>query len=188
MAAPAPEPARAPDHGGARHPVARVWGLAVDGLAAAGTVLIVVLMGIICSDVIARNVFGASLPLISELGALTLVMIVYLQLATAIRHDRLARADLFFGVLRERRPRVAAFLGSLFDLVGAVALGVIAWATIGVLQRDVAAGQFIGVTGVMTLPTWPFRAMIVLGMTVAVVQFAVQAATGFAGAVGRRGR
>ena len=61
--------------------------MAVEGLAALGTILIGFLMLIICADIVARNLMGSSLPLITELGALTLVMIVYLQLAATVRAD-----------------------------------------------------------------------------------------------------
>lgn len=73
--------------------VHRLWRWAVDGLAALGTLLIGVLMLLICADILARNLMGSSLPLISELGALTLVMIVYLQLAATVRADRLPRTE-----------------------------------------------------------------------------------------------
>lgn len=150
-----------------------LWSVLVDGLAALGTVLIGVLMLIICADVVARNIVGASLPLVSELGALTVVMIVYLQLATTIRHDRLSRTE-FQRIALARWPRVAALVEAVFALVGAVALAVVAWATLGILQRDIGAGQFIGVTGVATVPTWPFRLMILVGIAVAALQFAIQ--------------
>lgn len=151
----------------------QIWSVLVDGLAALGTVLIGVLMLIICADVVARNIVGASLPLVSELGALTVVMIVYLQLATTIRHDRLSRTE-FQRIALARWPRVAALVEALFALVGGIALAYVAWATLGILQRDVGAGQFIGVTGVATLPTWPFRLLILVGMVVAALQFAIQ--------------
>ncbi|WP_372424469.1 TRAP transporter small permease subunit [Salinarimonas chemoclinalis] len=156
------------------HATRRAWNALVDGLAAVGTLLIGVLMLIICSDVVARNLLGASLPLVSELGALTLVMIVYLQLAAAIRHDRLARTELVFGALRASRPRLGAALSAAFDLVGAAALAALAWSTISILERDLRSGQFIGVTGVMTAPTWPFRVLIVAGLAVSAIQFAIQ--------------
>lgn len=168
----APEPAR-------RSPGARVlgvWNLLVDGLGALGTLLIVVLMCIICADIVARNTMGASLPMVAELGALTLVMIVYLQLATTIRHDRLSRAELFHGALRRGYPRAGAVLDAVFHLVAAGVLGVIAWATVTIVQRDLTRGEHIGVTGIATLPTWPFRALILLGMAVATVQCLVQLA------------
>ena len=94
---------------------ARAWSLLVDGLAALGTLMICVLMLIICADVVARNLMGASLPLVSELGALVLVMIVYLQLATTVRADRLARTEIFYLGFRRSYPRAGAWLGAIFD-------------------------------------------------------------------------
>lgn len=156
--------------------VGRVWAVIVDGLAALGTAMIGVLMLIICSDVVARNLLGGSLPLVSELSALTLVSIVYLQLGATIRHDRLARTEIFFESLKRRRPRIGALLGATFDLVGAVACAGIAWSSLRILERDIDSHGYIGVVGVLTFPTWPFRTLILVGVTVAAVQFAVQIA------------
>lgn len=176
-----PAPHKTPDapplaHQASHGPVATLWNRLVDGLGALGTVLIGVLMIIICADVLARNFTGGSLPMISEAGALTLVMIVYLQLATTIRHDRLARTDLFLGWLGRRSPKGRAVLTALFDIATAAALGVIAWSTVTIVEREFDRGEYIGVTGIATLPTWPFRALILLGITVAAVQCAIQVA------------
>ena len=173
------------DRGPGPYPgLARGWTALVDGLAALGTVLIGVLMAIICADVLARNLMGASLPMVSELGALALVMIVYLQLATTIRHDRLARADFIFEPLQASRPRLAALLGAVFDLAGLVMLTLIALSSLQVVLGDLSNREYIGVTGVMTLPTWPFRALIVLGIAVAAVEFLVRSVQGFRRAAG----
>jgi TRAP-type mannitol/chloroaromatic compound transport system permease small subunit len=153
----------------------RLWHLAVDGLAALGTALICVLMVIICADIVARNVLGASLPLVSELGALLLVMIVSLQLATTVRADRLARTEIFFTGFRKTHPKAGAGLSALFNLVGASVVGGIAWSSVRILEKDWAAGEYIGVAGIATLPTWPFRALILLGMAVAAIEFLVRA-------------
>lgn len=152
----------------------RLWHLLVDSLGALGTMMIGVLMCLICADVAVRNLFGWSLPMVSEAGALTLVMIVYLQLATTIRHDRLARTDLFYGGFRSLFPRAGAVLAALYDFIACGAFGLIAWSTVTIVQRDFSRGEYIGVTGIATLPTWPFRALILLGMTVAMLQCAFQ--------------
>jgi TRAP-type mannitol/chloroaromatic compound transport system permease small subunit len=149
----------------------RLWRIVVEGIAALGTLLIVGLMLIICADIVARNVFGGSLPLVSELGALLVVLIVALQLAATVRADRLARTYAFIAPLSERRPRAAAILGALYDLVGAAVVGGMAWATIRVVETDWSSGEFIGTPGLGTLPTWPFRALILLGLTVAALEF-----------------
>jgi len=132
------------------------------------------LMLIICADIFARNLFGSSLPLISELGALMLVMIVYLQLASTVRADRLARTEIFFLGLRQSFPRVGAILSALFDMVGGAMIGLIAWSTVRILEKDYASGEFIGVPGIATVPTWPFRLLILVGVTVATIEFAIR--------------
>ena len=154
--------------------VGRAWQWLVEGFAALGTVLIGVLMVIICADIVARNLMGASLPLVSELGALLLVMIVSLQLATTIRADRLARTDLFLVGLKRSRPRAAALLSAVFNLVGAIIIGLIAYASIRILGKDWSSGDYIGIIGIATLPTWPFRALILAGMAIASLEFLVR--------------
>lgn len=151
--------------------LALLWQLTVDGLAALGTILIGVLMLIICADIVARNLMGSSLPLITELGALTLVMIVYLQLAATVRANRLARTEIFFEAFRQSRPRAGAVLSAIFDLAGGLLVGLIAWSTVTILEKDLASSEFIGVPGIATMPTWPFRALILIGVTVAAVEF-----------------
>ncbi len=166
----------APETGRLLARAGRAWALVVDGLAALGTVMIGLLMLVICADVVARNLFGGSLPLVSELGALMLVMIVYLQLATTVRADRLARADIFFLAVTEGRPRARAILTAIFNAAGAALVGGIAWSTLRILEKDYASNEYIGVTGIATLPTWPFRALILLGVTVAAIEFLVRTA------------
>jgi TRAP-type C4-dicarboxylate transport system permease small subunit len=165
------DPARSQRPGAA---VGRAWQWLVEGFAALGTVLIGVLMIIICADIVARNLMGASLPLVSELGALLLVMIVSLQLATTIRSDRLARTDLFIVGLKRSRPRAAALLSAVFNLVGAIIIGLIAYASIRILGKDWSSDDYIGIIGIATLPTWPFRALILAGMTIAALEFIVR--------------
>ena len=167
--------------GARRAPVARGWARLVDGLGALGTVLIGVLMVIICAEVVVRNAFGGSLPMVAELGALTLVMIVYLSLATTIRHDRLARTEFLFAAIRRRSPRAGRLLGALFDATTGAAFGLVAWSTLGILEKDYGRGEYIGVTGIATLPTWPFRVLILVGVTIAAVQCAVQVAAALRG-------
>ncbi|APH71074.1 TRAP transporter small permease subunit [Aquibium oceanicum] len=158
----------------------RMWSRAVDGLAALGTLMIVLLMTMIFCDVLARNLIGGSLPLVSELGALTLVMIVFLQLGTTVRNDRLARTDFFFAMLEGRSPRTSAFVAGVWDLFGIAVCAGIAWSTWGILWKDYEHAEYIGVTGVATVQTWPFRALILVGVTVAALQFVIQAARSFA--------
>jgi TRAP-type mannitol/chloroaromatic compound transport system permease small subunit len=152
--------------------IARLWAAVVDGFAAVGTLMIGVLMVIICADIVARNAIGGSLPLVSEMGALLVVVLVALQLGATVRAGRLARTEFLLGTLEARAPRAAALLGAAFGALGAFVLGKIALATLGVLQKDWASAEFIGVPGIATLPTWPFRLLILCGFAIAALEFA----------------
>lgn len=152
----------------------KVWHRLVETFAALGTVLIGVLMLIICADIIARNAMGASLPLVSEGGALLVVTLVALQLAATVRAGRMARTEVFIVPFSDRFPKAGAVLEGIYDLTGAVVLGIIAWASIRIIEKDIAAAEFIGVPGLATLPTWPFRVLILAGFAVAAVEFAVR--------------
>jgi TRAP-type C4-dicarboxylate transport system permease small subunit len=153
--------------------VIRGWHFIVEAFAAIGTLLIGVLMLIICADIVARNLMGASLPLVSEGGALLVVTLVALQLAATVRAGRLARTEFFLDAVEARSPRTAAALQAAFNAIGAAVLGTIAWASIRVLEKDVNAAEFIGITGMGTLPTWPFRALILAGFAIAAIEFVV---------------
>ena len=154
----------------------RIWHGLVEAFAALGTILIGVLMVIICADIVARNGMGASLPLVSEGGALLVVTLVALQLAATIRAGRLARTEVFIVPFTARFPVAGAALTAVYDLVGAGVLGVIAWASVRVVEKDIAAAEFIGVPGLATLPTWPFRVLILAGFAIAAIEFAVRVA------------
>lgn len=149
----------------------RLWAAIVDGFAAVGTLMIGVLMVIICADIVARNVVGGSLPLVSEMGALLVVVLVALQLGATVRAGRLARTEFLILALEARAPRAAALLGAVFGALGAYVMGKIALATVRVLEKDWASGEFIGVPGIATLPTWPFRLLILCGFAIAALEF-----------------
>ncbi|MGB3245739.1 MAG: TRAP transporter small permease [Sulfitobacter sp.] len=156
------------------HPESRLeqmWHMVVEGLAAVGTVLIGVLMLIICADIFARNSMGASLPLVSEAGALLVVLIVALQLAATVRANRLARTEFFIVPFAARYPRAGALLAALFGLVAMGVLGMIAWGTVRILGKDFNSGEFIGIVGIASLPTWPVRLLILIGFAVAATEF-----------------
>jgi TRAP-type C4-dicarboxylate transport system permease small subunit len=168
-------------------PVGRVLAWAGDGLAAVSTLLIAVLMLIICADAVARNTMGASLPLVSELGASLLVAIVYLALATTIRANRLARTDMVLGSLARSRPRIAALLSTVYDLIGAILLALVCWAGFLSLAKEYRGDLYIGIQGVLTFPSWPFGLAFVLGLGVSVLQFLHQSWLALTGGRARTG-
>jgi TRAP-type C4-dicarboxylate transport system permease small subunit len=149
----------------------RTLGRVADVLNAAGSLVIGAVMLLMCADVVLRNVANRPIDGVAELVATSIIVIVFLQLPATLRHGRMARADLFLDPFIAGRPRAALRLRALFSLAGAFACGVIAYATWPLLLRAWSDAEFLGVQGVFTFPTWPMRAVVVLGAALAAVQY-----------------
>lgn len=150
---------------------ASLFGRLVDGLNAAGSVVIGLVMLLMCADVLLRNLANHPLDGVAELVATSIVVIVFLQLPATLRHGRMSRADLFIDPFIQRRPRAGKRLRALFSLAGIFACGVIAYATWPLLARAWGDSEFFGVEGVFTFPTWPMRAVVLLGAVLAALQY-----------------
>jgi len=149
----------------------RVLGRVADAMNAIGSLVIGAVMLLMCADVLSRNLVNRPLDGVAELVATSIIVIVFLQLPATLRHGRMARADLFIDPFVARRPRVGRLLRAVFSLAGLFACGVIAYATWPLLTRAWVDAEFLGVQGVFTFPTWPMRAVVVLGAALAAVQY-----------------
>lgn len=163
----------------------RLWGRIVDGLGALGSITIAGLMVLIVADVLSRNFFNTTIPVVAEIGALSVVMILFLQLATTVSHNRMARTEFVVRSLQRASPRAAMVLEGTYDLLGAIACGLIAWSTVGVLAKELKAQEFIGVLGVFTMPVWPFRVLIIVGVTAATLHYLMRGVARITGLAGR---
>lgn len=152
-----------------------LFGYLVDGLNAAGSLLIFAIMALICADVLSRNLFNQPIDGVAEMVAASIVMIVFLQLASTLRHGRLAQADIFIYGFTVSFPRIGRSLTTLYYLAGAAMLGVVYQGTVPVLMRAIDRNQFFGVEGVFTFPVWPIRTVVVVCAAVTVLQFLVLA-------------
>lgn len=154
-------------------PLATVFHYLLGGLNAVGTVWIFALMVLINRDVFGRYFFNAPVDGVPEMIELSIVGIVFLQLGDATRTGRLTRSDgLFYFVLR-KWPAVGRVMGALFDLLGAFLMGLILYGSVPMLREAWAENHFIGEIGIFTAPTWPIKAIIVVGCLVTLLQFVV---------------
>ncbi len=136
----------------------------LDALAAIGTVWTFGLMLLICADVIGRSFLSLPITGVAEIAAHSIVGIVFLQIGATIYAKRMTRADfLIDGILSSRAPGLAWAIEALFLLIGAAVMAFVAWAAWPGVWTSLAAREFFGVQGLFTFPTWPFRALIVLG-------------------------
>ncbi len=138
---------------------------------ALGTVWILGLMVLINADVIGRDVFAAPVRGVTELVALSIVGIVFLQLADTLRAGRFTRADVLLERLQRTRPRVAAGLHAGFHLIGAALMLVILWATWEPLMESVRIKEYVGAIGDFQAPVWPIRLITLIGLAMTALTY-----------------
>lgn len=151
----------------AEAPVGAILGSVAAIMFSVGTLCIGGLMGLVVADVLGRNFFDAPITGVSEIAARTVVAIVFLQVAAAIQQKRLTRADFLVRRLERASPRTVCFLEAIFALTGAIVFALIFWASWPKMMDAWTGAEFFGVQGVFTIPTFPFRAITVLGSAVA---------------------
>ncbi len=140
-------------------------------LAAVGTVWIFLMMLLIVADVLGRNFFDAPITGVAEFAARSVASIVFLQLAAAVCSGRMTRSDFLLRIIGKRSPAAAKVLEVANVVIGAFlffALAFIAWPE---LVEAMEIDEYLGVQGVFTVVTWPFRALIVLGSVAAAVAY-----------------
>lgn len=148
-------------------PVGTTLGLAAALLSSIGTVWIGGLMLLVVADVIGRNFLNAPITGVSEIAARSVVAIVFLQVSHAILQGRLTRADFLIRRIGAGLPGARRGLEVIFTLVGAVVFALIVWASWGKTVNSWTTAEFFGVQGVFTIPTFPFRAITIVGSVLA---------------------
>lgn len=152
-------------------------------LNAVGTVWIVALMLLIVSDIAMRNLMNAPIAGVPEMVSFSIVGIVFLQLSHALRVGGLTRTEILLNALARRAPRLRQGLLILFNLTGALVLGVALWKFYPSFQAawDFPSRHFMGSPGVFTLPRWPLYALMCIGMAATVLQFLALAVSNLKG-------
>lgn len=152
---------------------ARPWLAALESatnlLNAIGSVAIFGLMCLMLADLGSRLLFGRPIAGVAEMAGLSIVAIVYLQLGAAVRSGRMTRADFVAGLLTEKAPRLGHLLSALFQCLGAVTMATLAYVSVDPFIAALRDGETLGTAGVFLVTTWPFRAVLLLGTSLAAV-------------------
>lgn len=152
-------------------PFRNVFRVVFNALAAVGTLWIFAIMLLIVADVVGRNFFTMPITGVAEIAARSVVAIVFLMLPAAALNSTLIRADFLIRLLRRAAPGSVHFLDAVFSLVGAMLFGLIALAAWPDTLSAWKTSEFFGVRGVWTLPTLPFRSLIVFGSVATSIAF-----------------
>jgi TRAP-type C4-dicarboxylate transport system permease small subunit len=146
---------------------------ALSTLNAVGSVWLFALVILINADAMGRSFFHAPIDGVNEIIELSLVGIVFLQLADATRKGRLTRSDGFFKFLLQKYPAIGRTLGFLFELCGIVFMVIILWGSVPLLIESYEGNYFVGNRGIFTAPVWPVKLVIVIGCVATLIQFFV---------------
>ncbi len=142
---------------------------------ALGTVWIFLLMVLINSDILGREVFNAPVRGTTELLALSIVGIVFLQLGHALMSGRMTRSDMVIENLLTLKPRLGRALQGFFNLLGVVFHVIIFWGSLALFEEALEIGEYVGAAGDFTAPTWPIRLLILIGAAATGLQYLIMA-------------
>lgn len=147
------------------------FGAVLTALNSVGTLWILVLMVVVNGDVAGRTLLNSPIPGVAEFGRLSIVGIIFLSLAHALREGRIARADSLLRSLERRAPRLGAAVEALFALAGAALFAVLFYGSYPFLVDSWRSSEYAGVEGYVTFPIWPVRLVILAGAGLACLQF-----------------
>lgn len=136
-----------------------------------GTAWILALMILVDLDVLGRGAFRRPIRGVPELAGLSMVGIVFLQLAHALRAGRFTRCEGLIDRLLARWPPVGHGLLAVFHLTGAAVFGVILYVSVPLFLKAWRLDDYVGVAGYFTAPVWPIRLIIFVGSGVVVAEY-----------------
>lgn len=132
------------------------------------SVIIILLMFLVTSDVIGRYVFNSPIPGTYEVSESLMVFIVFLAYAYTEATGQHIRIQL---IERRTTPRQLHSLNVVACLIGIFVYGIICWQACGQAWVSVVVGERM--TGWLRLPLFPARFALVWGSFILVLQFLV---------------
>ena len=154
----------------------RLLGAAIVASNCLGSAWIFVVMLAIVADITARKLLNAPISGITELVTMSVVALLYMQIAYTLRAGAMTRSDAVLGRLIRRRPALGHVLGAIFSLAGAALMAAImfkAWPKwVSAYENDF----YVGVIGVFAFPDWPRLLIVFVGCGLTALQFLVFAA------------
>ena len=171
-------PIKGPKDGAGRPQSAplRTFGALISGMNAAGSCWIVVLMLLINAEAISRSAFNQPIIGVIEMIEISVIGIVFMQLADSLRRGVLTRSDGLFNQVMRRKPAAGHVMAVVTYLLGAAFMGLIIWGSAPFFIDAWEKNYYIGIEGMFTAPVWPVALIIVVAVAVTMVQFLIMLA------------
>ena len=151
----------------------RLFASLVSGMNATGSCWIVVLMILINVEAIGRSAFNKPIIGVIEMIEISIIGIVFMQLADSLRRGVLTRSDGLFNQLLKKNIVAGYILALITYAIGAIFMGLVIWGSVPYLIDAWKDNYYVGVEGMFTAPVWPIALITVIGVTVTMVQFII---------------
>lgn len=154
----------------------RFFGSLISGMNAAGSCWIMVLMLLINIEAISRSAFNQPIIGVIEMIEISVIGIVFLQLADSLRRGVFIRSDGLFNQVMKRRPKAAHVMAMLTYSSGAFFMGLILWGSVPYFIDAWSNDWYVGVDGMFTAPKWPVVLVVVIAVLATMIQFLIMLA------------
>ena len=151
----------------------------------AGTILIIAMAVAVNADVLSRDLFNKPIAGVNEFIGLSIVAVVFLQIANTLREGRHVSNDIIMQAVGVPHPRVAHAFYGLFHLIGAGLMAFIVWFVSPMFMEMYRGGYYQGTLGVVEIPIWPFVLPVIIGGIASAVQYVLFASDEFTLAFGQ---
>lgn len=141
----------------------------------AGTILILLMAIAVNLDIGGRDIFNKPIPGVTEFIGLSIVAVVFLQMANTLQEGRHVSNDILIRLIADTRPRLTAAVYSAFNVIGAALMIIITIYVWPLVVENYEGGYYSGTAGIVEIKIWPFMAVVVLGSVTTAIQFLIDA-------------
>jgi TRAP-type mannitol/chloroaromatic compound transport system permease small subunit len=147
----------------------------VVSLNAIGSLWVLLLVLLICTDSFGRSFFRHPIEGAVEMVAVSMAVIVFCQLPDTTRIGRLTRSDTLLHIFATKMSWPGRLVLAGFDLLGALVMAQIVYGMAPLVLEAYERGYYLGNRGLFTFPEWPLKGLVVMGASVTFVCFLVRA-------------
>ncbi len=144
-----------------------------------GTIWVFILLVIINLDIGGRAIFNRPIRGVPEIVSMSIVALVFMQIAHTLRVGRLTRSDLMTNWLMRTRPRLGHFFEGVHHLVGSILFTVLFWASLPMFTKAWTISEYVGAEGDFKAPLWPVKLIVLIGCVAGGIQFLIISGQGF---------
>jgi len=140
-----------------------------------GTLWILVVMVLINTDILGRNLMNRPVQGVNEIVSMSIVGIVFMQLGHTLRSGRFIRSDGLVDVLIAKNPVLFQILERVYGIIGFIIMATIFYFSLPHFLDAWNHNLFVGNVGQFTFPTWPIKLILLIGLAVLAIQFLLTA-------------